>query len=450
MKNRFKILFVSLFISLFFIGYWFFQNGLNEKKEIIEEKQVILGEKQEIIESLKEEIALLEIENNNFSKEDLNLKDITKEFNEDYKTREKILEQSNNVKGVYITKLIGNSSSSNSSAQQILSDIEELLEETELNAVVIDVKEVDGFQLSDNLKRLVEELHAKDIWVIARLVSFRDNSLTKTKPNFYIKNQEGGFWQDHKGYYWLDPSSTQVQKYLIDLSYQVIDAGFDEIQYDYIRFPVDDDEIVYPFYKEEKEKTDIIREFCLRLRNNLRDYKSDIILSVDLFGEVALLSSSPTIGQKISSFVDTFDYISFMIYPSHYFGGFSVGADLERNLPLLHFPYESEDIEEIVSNKPYEIVSRSVYSGRDFISSAYSELELQPQCVGKNSVMYCSKARIRPWLQDFNLKADSDREISYDVNKVRAQINAAEDTETSGWLLWNPKNIYTRGALLTE
>jgi hypothetical protein len=139
-----------------------------------------------------------------------------------------------------------------------------------------------------------------------------------------------------------------------------------------------------------------------------------------------------------------------MIYPSHYFGGFYVPEDLERGLPTLYYPYESNNIEEVSSNHPYEIVSRSIFEAQDYIDSHYTELEFQPQCIGKEKLIYCSRAEIRPWLQDFDLKEDSDRGIKYDSEKVRAQINATEDSGGNGWLLWNPSNVYTEDALLTN
>jgi len=294
-------------------------------------------------------------------------------------------------------------------------------------------------------------LHQEGVWVIARLVAFRDSSLVEERPDLYIKNQEGDLWEDEKGYHWFDPASSQVQKYLIGLCYEIIDFGFDEIQLDYIRFPIKDDEAVYPFYDNLEEKSDIIRDFCLKVRNNLRFYKSDIVLSVDLFGEVAVSSSSPSIGQNLVDFVDIFDYISFMLYPSHFFSGFSVKEDLERNLPAAYFPYEDEDISKVVSSNPYDIIYRSLLSASDYISLFYSQKDLQPQCLGKdNSFLFCSQAQIRPWLQDFNLKVDSDRGILYDSQKVISQIQASEDSGSSGWLLWNPSNIYTKEALSLE
>ena len=445
-QKKIKILLRSLytfvFIGIFLAGCQFYR--INQEGQIAE-----LKEKEEIIKNLQEELAELTIKNNAFvAGAEFDFTEAVENFNEDYKTRKEILEYSNNIKGVYITKLIANADPQDLNARNVLENIKNLLHETELNAVVIDVKETDGFELSDVLRELIDELHQENIWVIARFVAFRDSSLIEERPDLYIKNKEGNLWSDEKGYYWLDPASSQVQKYLIDLSYKVIDFGFDEIQFDYIRFPVGNNEVVYPFYNNSKEKREIIRNFCLKVRNNLRNYKSDIVLSVDLFGEVAILSSSPSIGQNIADFVDVFDYISFMIYPSHFFGGFSVEKDLEHNLPAVYFPYEDEDISKVVSSNPYNVVYRSLLSGSDYVSLFYFQKNFQPQCLGKNnSFLFCSQSKIRPWLQDFDLKIDSDRGIFYDPQKVMSQIKAAEDAGASGWLLWNPSNVYTAEAL---
>ena len=438
MKTLSKILYVLVLIGFFLIGYQFYQ--ADQKAQIARSK-----ENEEIIKNLQEELAESAIKNNSLLiGEGFDFDKAIKNFNKDYKIRNEILERSNDIKGVYITKLIANASPYDLGAMGVLENIKNLLRDTELNAVVIDVKETDGFELSNILRELIDELHQENIWVIARFVTFRDSSLIEERPDLYIKNKEGDLWSDEKGYHWLDPASFQVQKYLIDLSYEVIDFGFDEIQFDYIRFPADGDDIVYSFHDDSKEKTEIIRDFCLKIRNNLRGYKSDIVISVDLFGEVAILSSSPRIGQSIADFVDIFDYISFMIYPSHFFGGFSIGKDLERNLPAVYFPYEDEDISKVVSSNPYDVVYRSLLSGSDYISLLYSQKDSQPQCLGNNnSFLFCSQAQIRPWLQDFNLKVDSDRDILYDSQKVMDQIKASEDAGVSGWLLWNPSNVYS-------
>ncbi len=443
------ILLVCIFIGISWGGLEFYQ--INQELRIAKlertENEKIAEEK---IKNLKEKLAEEAIKSKEpVEKAELNPVEMIKKFNEEYSVRKKVLELSSDKKGIYITKVIANARPQDLYATKILQDIKKLIDETEINAVVIDVKEVDGFKLSNPLQKLINELHQENIWVIARFVAFRDSSLINEKPKLYLKKKDGTLWRDEKGYYWLDPASSQVQKYLLDLSYKVIDFEFDELQFDYVRFPVKDGSAVYPVYNaNEKKKQEIIRDFYLKIRNNLRDYKPCIILSIDLFGETATRPVSSAIGQNLADVVDVFDYVSFMLYPSHFFNGFAMEEDSKRQLSGIYFPYENEDITKVVSNNPYEIILRSVFSGFDYLSLFYSQNELQPQCMGKGfSFLFCPKAKIRPWLQNFNLKVDTERGISYDAEKIKAQIKAAEDSGTSGWLLWNPLNIYTKEAL---
>ena len=242
-----KSLYIFIFIGIFLIGYQFYQT--NQTSQLFK-----LELRERVIRNLQEELAESAIKNNALVMGGFDFTEMTQDFNKDYRIRKEILERSNDIKGIYITKLIANSYAQDSNARSVLENIKSFLYNTELNAVVIDVKETDGFMLSDNLKELINELHQNNIWVIARFVVFRDSSLVQESPDLYIKDKEGSLWRDEKGYYWLDPASSQVQKHLIDLSYQVIDFGFDEIQFDYIRFPVKSDEAVYPFYDDAKEK----------------------------------------------------------------------------------------------------------------------------------------------------------------------------------------------------
>jgi hypothetical protein len=449
MKTLLNIILLGfIFVGISFGAWEFYQ--INQELQIAEsekiDEQKITEEK---IKNLKEKLAEEAITNKKLAENtEFNPVEIAKNFNKEYDSRKKALELSNNVKGVYVTKLIANYWNRDFHAGKILQDIRDLIKETELNAVVIDVKEVDGFEMSDSLRKLIDELHQENVWVIARFVCFRDSSLTQHKPELYLKNKDNSLWKDENGYHWLDPASSQVQKYLIDLSYEVIDFEFDELQFDYIRFPDKDKNVVYPFYNRDVKKEEAIRGFYLKIRNNLRAYKPDIILSVDLFGETATRSVSPAIGQNLNDAVDIFDYVSFMIYPSHFFDGFVIEEDSKRALPGIYLPYENADITKVVSSNPYDVILRSIFSGSDYLSSFYSQNEFQPQCLGNEfSFLFCPKARIRPWLQDFNLKVDTSRDIFYNVEKVKAQIKAAEDAGASGWLLWSPSNVYTKDAL---
>ena len=302
-----------------------------------------------------------------------------------------------------------------------------LLEETELNGVVIDVKEATG-PIPYNrlyLKELIEELHRKNIWVIARICVFRDSSLTQKRPDWYLSldpasSDEAGprerlLWQDERGQYWLDPGNEEVHDYIIDFSKTIIDYGFDELQFDYIRYPVD--------YPGAVDRIQNIGNFFKKISQELRAYRPSIILSVDLFGYVAVQFNSFDTGQRLMDAGKYFDYLSFMLYPSHFYAGFEVGRDPSRGLPALKYSYPQ------VIEHPYQVILRSVLTATDYLS------------------WFDYKVKIRPWLQDFDLAVDQEKGIVYDAEKVRAQIQAARDSGAAGWLLWNPTCTYTQAAL---
>ncbi len=344
-------------------------------------------------------------------------------------SRQEQIYSSKKIKGVYMTGFIAMGQSS--AALNLRDSIVDMIASAELNGLVIDVKESDGPYNLDYFKDFISELHQKNIWSIARIVAFADSSLLDSNPELYCKGIAGTIWQDSGGRYWLDPGNEKVQDYIIDFSKKVIDAGFNELQFDYVRFPAEGDlKDLVCNASSQKDKTEIISEFFSKLSSELRNYKPDIILSADLFGLTAIQLALPEIGQDIKPAAQYFDYLSFMVYPSHFYGGFQVPEDTVRNLPALSFPYESADISEIAVNHPYDVVYRSLLRASDYISQ-----------IGV-------RARIRPWLQDFNLKFDRDRGIVYDVAQVKAQIQAAEDAGSSGWLFWNPSNIYTKNAFI--
>lgn len=393
----------------------------------------------------------------NFLEKSRDFFNLVQEVNDkDFQKRQKALEKSSNIKGIYLTQYTGGSSSS--WAKNKRKEIKQLLRETELNGVVIDVKEVTGQTFTDSLKEFIDELHKDGFWVIARIVVCRDSSMINIKPEWYLKNSSGSLWQDKAGYFWLDPACPEVQNYILEVSQKAVDFDFDEIQFDYLRFPDRGalEGIVYPCHNKESKKRQAINDFYSALSEDLRNYKKDIILSVDLFGLVAQYFNISETGQNASDTLGKFDYISFMLYPSHFFNGFVVQKDLKRNLPALYFSSPS--------NHPYEVVHRTVLNASDYISSFYSKPEGRFQYKKSQSFLFFlnylfseynifleenkkNKSRIRPWLQDFDLKKDSQQGICYDAEKVRAQIKASEDAGASGWLLWNPWNVYTKEAL---
>ncbi|MBU6414646.1 hypothetical protein KGQ34_00145 [Patescibacteria group bacterium] len=374
--------------------------------------------------------------------------------------------RSQNRKGVYMSAAVANDQGR--SGTKLRNSILDLMKKTELNAVVIDVKEVDGMETTKNLQPFLEELHRNDIWAIARLTVMRDDSQVALHPNWYVHKTNGAVWRDNHGHAWFDPAHPEVRKYTADAAKKVIDMGFDEVQFDYIRFPSDGalNVAVYPAYRTKEEpKYKVMGEFFKYLHDELKQYKPEIILSVDLFGYVASRGNDFGVGQRLEDLKDNFDYISFMLYPSHYYSGFFMAADPERNLPEVNYPYRAANISAVVSNHPYDVVYRSILFAEDFLAGKFDkknasstpatatttgEVANATNAAKETNVTKVSNARFRPFLQAFDLGADSSRGIIYDAAKIKAQIDAAERAGASGWLLWNASNVYNISALQPE
>lgn len=381
-------------------------------------------------------------------------------------------QKSQNVKGVYMTYDVA--ADRGKAATRLRENIKKLLQETELNGIVIDVKEAKGTTISKGLKETIDEFHEGGAWVIARMTMFRDNSQAKDHPELYVKRKNGSLWRDNNGHAWFDVSNKSTWAYNVQEIKKAIDLGFDEIQYDYVRFPSDGNvnDIVFSGIENGKQKADFVKGFLIYANRELKIYKPELILSADLFGYVSVRSEDLGIGQKLTDIGDSVDYISFMLYPSHYYAGFQMSADTEKNLPAIYHPYKG-DAAFVVSSKPYDVVYRSLLVAIDVLSGkasstaqikknattsnetvfATSTPDSLPQggdYTGSTPVVSLSRAHMRPWLQDFDLAVDKNRGIYYDAAKVRAQIQAAEDAGSSGWLLWNSSNIYTVEALKKE
>lgn len=315
------------------------------------------------------------------------------------------------IKGIYLTSWTAGDSSK-------INHFIDLIEKTELNAVVIDIKEVDGKIVFDtdsslinelktedikipNLKEIVRQLHQENIYTISRIVVFKDDSLPKIKPKLALKNKSKGLWQDYKEKTWLDPASQEAWDYHVELAKEAIKIGFDEINFDYVRFPSDGDisNIIYPAWDMKTPKSEIIRRFFEYLAEKLKPLGA--FLSVDLFGLTMVRSDDMNIGQILENAIPYFDFICPMVYPSHYppdFEGYSNPAAY-----------------------PYEIIKMNLLKGKERMDS--------------------SESRLRPWLQDFDLGANYNKEM------IELEKQAVYDTNSYGWLLWNPTSRYTEEAL---
>jgi hypothetical protein len=298
-----------------------------------------------------------------------------------------------------------------------------IADESEINAIVIDVKD-SGIYLGEYIKNLVSELHKKNIYAIARIVVFQDNSQIKNHPDWYFKKADGDLWRDNRGWYWLNPINKEAWNYNVEIAKQAIDTGFDEINFDYIRFPAfsKNEDVVFPPSGSTVIKSQVIEDFTHYLTSELKKYDPTITLSVDLFAYNMLKTDDLGVGQNFKELYDYFDYVSPMIYPSHYLpGNFGFANPAEH---------------------PYEIILNTIESGKNQLrDKVISDIgTTTPALV--NPIFDKEIKKLRPWLQDFNIGA------IYNAEMIRKEKQAVYDSGlTSGWLLWNPNNIYTESAL---
>jgi hypothetical protein len=305
--------------------------------------------------------------------------------------------------GIYIT--------SYTAVSPHMENLFKLIRETEINMVIIDIK-VDapvfnsqfGPKNEAKLKQTVARLKAQGVWVAGRIVVFRDHGLAKKRGDLALRDAQGKLWKDNQGVYWVDPSSIDVWDYNIGIAKKAIDCGFDEINFDYIRFPSDGKigNIRYPIYDGTDPRAVVINRFFKHLRNELKSYKKDIILSADILGFTFVSTGDLKVGQKLADLIEYFDFVCPMVYPSHYSRG---NLGLEK--PVLY---------------PYETILRTIAKGKKHFGNDFN--------------------KIRPWLQDFSIRG-----VKYDANMIRAQKQAVYDSGLNSWILWNDGNHYTRGAL---
>lgn len=305
-----------------------------------------------------------------------------------------------------------------------------------VNAVVIDVKDATGYVACDtgapeaagcgtqrriirDLDSLLARLHAEGLYVIARIVVFLDPRLALARPDLAVHDQSklvnpgcvfcpSTLWLDNRGLAWMDPAAEEVWDYNAAIAEDALRHGFDEVNFDYIRFPSDGKlrNMYFTVWTGTPPRNEVLRRFFAHLRGMLPAAR----LSADLFGLATVKRDELGIGQLIEDAYEYFDYVCPMVYPSHY--------------PESFLGYENP------AEHPYEVVYYSMQSARERLREA------------KIGGGVC--ARLRPWLQDFDLGA------VYDARMVKAQIEAARDAledDYSGFILWSPSNVYTIDAL---
>ncbi|RQP27054.1 GTP-binding protein [Burkholderia ubonensis] len=253
-----------------------------------------------------------------------------------------------------------------------------------------------------DLPDLLRTFHARGFYLIARIVVFKDDLLAGAHPEWAVRTADGEIWRDREHQRWIDPTARAAWAHNYDVAEEAVRMGFDEIQFDYLRFP-DASGLRFGEPNTEANRVAAITGFLAGARERLRPY--NVYLSADIFGYVCWNFNDTAIGQRIETFGRVVDYISPMLYPS----GFTWG------LPGCRKP----------TDRPGEIVSRS-------LSEAMRRTGLEG-------------VRFRPWLQAFRDYA-FDRRV-FDADEIRAQVDAADAAGTDGWMLWNPRNRYEPDAL---
>jgi len=321
-----------------------------------------------------------------------------------------------NVRSIYMTAC---AASSQTFRQHFFS----LIPGTEINAVVINIKDETGkvslntgnpmfataYKTSGcpvpDMKALVQEFHKRGIYVIARIAVFQDPNLVKLHPEWAVKRaSDGGVWKDHKGISWLEVKATPVWDYVAELARESYKQGFDEINFDYIRFPSDGNmnDIAYHYYSAKQEtKAQAVRDFFSGMHDRLKDLGAPI--SVDLFGMTCTNTDDLGIGQVLENALPFFDYVAPMVYPSHYPNGWN--------------GYKKP------ATMPYQVIKINMDAAVKRAIAASS-----------------SPSKIRPWIQDFNLGA------TYNATMIEAELNGARAAGLNSYMVWDPKNIYTRAA----
>ena len=297
---------------------------------------------------------------------------------------------------------------------------------TEVNALVIDVKDDRGLVLYPSrvplareigadtlqpmrltrLRAVLDTMRAHGIYPIARIVVAKDPLLAESKREWAIKRADDPSrpWLDKNGKPWLDPHVEEIWRYSAELACEAVALGFSEVQLDYVRFPDEKRmwrEATFPMGKG-RTRARVIRDQLLATRDWLRPL--GVPLTADVFGLTTSDTTDMGIGQRWEEFIDAVDVVLPMTYPSHYApGSYGIPAPNAR---------------------PYEVIDRALEDAK------------------RRSAGIAGAAKIIPWYQDFTLGPPR-----YGADQVRAQIRAGEDNGIPDWILWNPGSRYTAEAL---
>ncbi|CAI6026814.1 hypothetical protein PAECIP112173_00476 [Paenibacillus sp. JJ-100] len=322
------------------------------------------------------------------------------------------------VKGIYVTAY----SAGGARMEQLL----ELTDQTELNAMVIDIKDDLGYityptknkaitkmgeakSFIPDIEALMKRLEKHNVYPIARIVVFKDTILAKKKPNLSFRNKDGSVWANGKGDSFVNPYDKEVWDYNVEIAKEAAKLGFKEIQFDYVRFPEGFETRAekLKYNQTDQSRVDVVAEFVQYARKELAPL--GVRVSVDIFGYAASVPAAEGIGQDFVKISENVDVISPMVYPSHYSTGWYGVKDPDKD--------------------PYTTIKGSM-------KDTHKKLEPTKE----------RKPIIRPWIQDFTASwLGSGHYIKYGKKQVEDQIKAMKEMDVDEYLLWNASNRYTPG-----
>lgn len=382
MKNKLILLIIFIVASL--LAFFLYQKKITEDKEVF---------------AYREQDVFLRVDR---------IRDI--------KVKKQHIETPESVKAIYMSSWVA-------SAPYLRSQLINFIDESQINALVVDVKDYSGlisFDIDDTLidsyntdsnrisdiDDFIKDLHDRGIYIIARVTVFQDPLLAKAKPEFAFKRLDNGdIWKDKKGLAFIDPQKKDAWEYFARIAERSYERGFDEINFDYIRYPSDGNISNIDYQLGTKTKTEAMKDFYIFLDERLRS--QNIPISADLFGHTASKNEVPGIGQNLTDSLPYFDAVAPMVYPSHY----------HRN----YLGYQNS------AAQPYEVV--------------YNEMSLARE---KSKALGLPSSSLRTWIQDFDLGA------TYGAKEVRDQIKASYDADVESYMVWDPKNKYTKSAYYTD
>jgi len=301
-----------------------------------------------------------------------------------------------------------------SNHSQTSKNIYKLIEKTDANAIVVDVKNEYGstsfltsFEQANsygahedrtnrNIQKFIQRMREKNIYTIARVVTFKDELQAVNNPEYAIKRESNAsIWRNHDNMAWVDPFDTRSHDYTIQIAEEAAKVGFDEINFDYIRFPAKKG-LLLAKENTQENRVKAIETFLDTAAQRLQKY--GVFISVDTYGNTCWSKNDNGIGQTIASLAAHADYLAPMLYPS----GFANGS--------FYFDYPADH--------PYAVIYRSVKHIEDKIETK----------------------RVRPWLQYF--KDYNEKRRPYERFEIQEQIRATDEAQTNGWMFWSPSSKY--------